>query len=86
MELIKDFAYYKKKKLKSKPFLRILNMLGMVSWKKDEYGDAIQYLRLCHPLSWVWLFVVLIVSVFSQGIPSTIKELKYVFKEETVIW
>ena len=86
MEVLKDFNYYKKKKLKSKLALRVMNTIGMVAWKQDQYGDAKQHLRLIHPVSWVWFALVIVYSIFAQGIPSTISDLKYVFKEETVLW
>jgi hypothetical protein len=37
-----------------------------------------------HPLSWVWLLIMIVFSIFAQGIPDTISDAKDVWKRETV--
>lgn len=73
----------KAKKLNRKPVLWVFNAIGMVAWR-EEYGLAEQKLRLLHPLSWVWLAIVCVYGIFSQGIPETVKDIRYNLKHETV--
>ena len=74
----------KRRKLKLQPTLRIMNTIGMIAWRNDGYGEAEQRLRLIHPLSWLWIVIMLLVSLFSQGVPDTLKDLKYNLENETV--
>jgi len=78
------FEEYKRRKLKRMLGLRIMNALGMVAWREDAYNDAEQRLRLLHPLSWPWIAILALYSIFAQGVPDTLKELKYAIKNETV--
>ena len=82
----KSFKDYKAEKLKRMLGLRIMNMLGMVAWREDTYGDAKQYLRLLHPLTWIWIILATIFGILAQGIPSTIDDLRATWKEDTLIW
>ena len=78
------FEETKARKLHRKPVLRVFNAIGMVAWV-DEYGEAAQRLRLIHPLSWVWLVVMASYGIVAQGIPETVKDLRYCLKHETVL-
>jgi hypothetical protein len=78
------FEETKQSKLKRLLGLRIMNALGMVAWREDAYNDAEQRLRLLHPLSWPWIAILALYSIFAQGVPDTLKELKYAIKNETV--
>lgn len=71
-------------KLKRKPVLRIFSILGMVAWRDDNYGGAKQMLRLTHPLTWVWVAIMVVYGVLGQGIPETIKDIKLTMKLDTV--
>ena len=86
MTVYKSFEDYKAEKLKRMLGLRIMNMLGMVAWREDTYGDAKQYLRLLHPLTWIWIILATIFGILAQGIPSTIDDLRATWKEDTLIW
>jgi len=66
--------------------LRIMNALGMVAWRRDEYHDAEQKIRLLHPLSWVWTLAVFLFGFVMCGVPDTIRELWASFKHDTVWW
>ena len=66
--------------------LRVINMLGMVHWEEDEYHCANQKLRLLHPLSGPWALAIILVAVFSHGVPAIVVELKSSFREECVWW
>jgi hypothetical protein len=78
------FEEKKRRKLKRLPGLRIINALGMVAWRDYGYGDAQQRLRLLHPLSWPWIAILVLYSIFAQGVPDTLKDLKSTLKNETV--
>lgn len=78
-----DFQKSKQGKLKVLPWLRIMHYIGMIGWRADKYGEAIQHLRLLHPLSWIYILLITITSVLMQGVPETIRELKQL---ETVWW
>jgi hypothetical protein len=78
-----DFQESKQGKLNRLPWLRIMHYIGMIGWREDKYGEAIQHIRLLHPLSWIYALLITIVSVLMQGVPETIRELKQL---ETVWW
>jgi hypothetical protein len=78
------FKETKQRKLKRMLGLRIMNMIGMISWRDDEYGEAKQFIRLVHPLSWAWIVAVMIYGVLAQGIPDTIDDIKHSIKYDTV--
>ena len=73
-------------KLKRLVGLRIMNAIGMIAWHQDSYGGATQMLRLVHPVSWVWISALVLYSVVIQGVPDTVRDLKYIFSKETVWW
>jgi len=76
----------KASKLKRLVGLRIMNAIGMIAWRQDSYGGATQMLRLVHPVSWVWIVTLVLYSVVMQGVPETVRDLKYTFSKETVWW
>jgi hypothetical protein len=80
-----NFEQDRADKLKRLHILRIFNAIGMVAWKETQYG-AEQKLRMLHPLSWFWLVIMVIFSIFAQGIPDTISDLKDTWKRELVWW
>ena len=80
------FEQDKAAKLKRKRGLRIANALGMVAWREDRYNCAQQKLRMLHPLSWLWVFILTVVSIFGQGIPDTYRDLKRALVDECVWW
>ncbi len=80
------FEQSKDKKLKRLLGLRVMNAIGMIAWRNDSYGEAAQYLRLVHPLSWVWILIMIIYSVLAQGIPATIGDIAYTVQKESVWW
>jgi hypothetical protein len=73
----------KQYKLDHLPLLRLMHYMGMIGWREDKYGEAIQHLRLLHPLSWIYALLLTILSIYVQGIPETIRELKQI---KTVWW
>lgn len=78
------FEETKRRKLQRMIVLRIMNALGMVAWHDDGYGEAKQYLRLIHPLAWVWILIAAIYGIFAQGVPETIKDIRDSIKYDTV--
>lgn len=64
--------------------LRVINAIGMVNWKTNYYNDAIPMIRLLHPVTWVWLIVIIIIATFLDGFPRTIKSAREFIREETV--
>lgn len=82
----KDFATVKREKLARLPLLRVASALGMVAWRPDSYEIAKQHLRMLHPLSWIWLCVMLIYAVLAQGIPRTISDFRELMVKEMVLW
>ena len=66
------------------PLLRVMNTIGMCTWKETEYNYAEQNLRLLHPITWLFIVVAFFVGAFMQGVPDTIKDLKNVIKEDMV--
>jgi hypothetical protein len=86
MTELKSFEHYKAAKLKRMKSLRLMNAVGMVAWRKDADGDAKQHLRLLHPLTWIWIILVVLFSIVMQGIPSTIDDFCSTWKEDTLIW
>lgn len=78
------FKEAKARKLKRMIVLRIFNALGMVAWREDSYGDAVQYLRMIHPLTWVWIVVMTLVGIFAQGIPDTYSDMRHIWRRELV--
>jgi hypothetical protein len=66
--------------------LRIMNMLGMIAWREDSYHCANQKLRLLHPLVWLYLIVMLPLFVILHGVVEVSKEIKSLFRDETVWW
>ena len=65
--------------------LRILNVLGMIAWREDRYGCAEQKLRMLHPLSWLWVSVMLLVGVVLHGAIAICGEAKNL-RNEMVWW
>jgi hypothetical protein len=80
------FAEDKADKLKRLAGLRIANALGVIAWREDRYGCAQQLLRLLHPLSWIYLMLVIQYSVVAYGVIEVSKELKNLWRDETVWW
>lgn len=80
------FEQSKDKKLKRLIGLRVMNAIGMIAWRNDSYGEAAQYLRLVHPVTWVWMLIMILYSVLAQGIPSTIADIAYTVQKESVWW
>jgi hypothetical protein len=78
------FEETKSHKLQRMTGLRIMNALGMVAWRSDEYGEAIQKLRLLHPLTWTWVLLMVVYGTFAQGVPETIEDVLYSLKYDTV--
>lgn len=72
-------------KLKRILGLRIINALGMVAWREDQWGCAQQKLRILHPLSWPWILVLVIAAVVMHGVVEVAKEIKRL-PEELVWW
>ena len=83
---VRMFKAEKARKLKRLPGLRVMNALGMVAWRETEYSYAQQYVRLLHPLSWVWIVLATLSAVITYGVPKTVSEMKSVLKSETVLW
>jgi hypothetical protein len=81
-----SFEKDKRDKLRRMIFLRIFNAIGMVAWRPDGYGGAKQYMRMIHPLNWIWLFVAIVYAVFMQGVPSTISDFRGMMRNEMVLW
>lgn len=65
--------------------LRIMNATGMIAWRKDEFGDARQKLRMLHPLSWPWMITLVLLAVVMHGVVEVAKEIKRL-PEEMVWW
>jgi hypothetical protein len=78
------FHQTKKDKMDRMPLLRVFNLLGIISWVEDRWGEADQKIRLVHPLSWIWIIVVFLYGVVASGVPSAIEDIKTCLKEETV--
>lgn len=72
-------------KLKRILGLRIINALGMIAWREDQWGCAEQKLRMLHPLSWVWMFALVLLAVVMHGVVEVAKEIKRL-PEEMVWW
>ena len=73
-------------KLKRSILLRFMNMIGMISWHKDRYEQSVQKIRLLHPVSWVWIALVLLFGILAYGFLETKREIKSLFRDETVYW
>lgn len=80
------FDQDKKAKLQRMPVLRILTYLGMIAWRKDIRGEAQQYLRFMHPLSWPYLAVGCILAIILLGVPNGVRELNYLIRNDVVWW
>lgn len=78
------FEETKRRKLHRMLGLRIMNALGMVAWRADEYGEAKQHLRLLHPLTGIWVLLTVVYGTFAQGVPATIEDIRYSLKHDTV--
>lgn len=74
----------KQRKLKRLLGLRIANAIGMVAWRDDSYGEAKQMLRLIHPLTWVWIVIMVIYGTVSQGVPATVRDIRYSLQHDCV--
>jgi hypothetical protein len=74
----------KQRKLKRLLGLRIANVLGTVAWRDDSYSEAKQLLRLIHPLTWVWIVIMVIYGTVMQGVPATVRDIRYSLKYDTV--
>jgi hypothetical protein len=80
------FEADKRRKLDRMLGLWILNALGMVAWRRSAYGEAEQKIRLLHPLSWVWTVAMFLGGFVLYGVPGTVRDLSYSFKNDTVWW
>ena len=80
------FETSKRRKLKRMPGLRIMNAFCMVAWRRDAYGEAQQKIRLLHPFSWVWTVLLFLFCFVAYGVPETVSNLIYSFKNDTVWW
>lgn len=78
------FEETKRRKLQRMTGLRIMNALGMITWRADEYGEANQRLRLLHPITWLWVVVAFVYGILAQGVPETIRDVRYSLKHDTV--
>ena len=78
------FRESKRDKLHRLPVLRIMNALGMVAWRKDQNGEADQKLRLVHPFVWIWVSLMVVLGSVMQGIPETLRDIRYSIKHDTV--
>jgi hypothetical protein len=78
------FEEMKQRKLHRMLGLRIMNVLGMVAWRKCEYEVAAQKLRLIHPLTWVWFALMVIYGILAQGVPDTYSDVKDIWAHELV--
>jgi hypothetical protein len=78
------FEENKRNKLKRMVGLRIMNALGMVAWRKDQNGEANQKLRLVHPFVWIWVSLMIVLGSVMQGIPETLRDIRYSIKHDTV--
>lgn len=76
----------KQRKLKRLVGLRIMNALGMVKFKEDKYGGAKQHLRRLHPLTWLWIILLLLFEVLLYGYNLIRTDFKQTWKEDTVWW
>lgn len=65
--------------------LRLMHYAGAVHWK-DVNGYAQQHLRLLHPFAWLYLVPMVVLYIFDQGIPRTIKEIKTFLQDESIWW
>lgn len=72
-------------KLKRLVGLRIMNALGMVAWREDSYGYAVQKIRMLHPFSWPWVIASVLIAVVMHGVIEVAKEIKRL-PEEMVWW
>lgn len=80
------FTEDKATKLKQIPPLRIMNALGMIAWHKDSYGCAIQKIRMLHPVSWLWVAVLILAAVVMHGLLEVAQELKTFWRVDCVWW
>ena len=80
------YEEHKKRKLQRLWVLRLFYYLGMVAWRKTEYGEAKQHLRRLHPFTWVWFVSTYFVVSLAYGFIETTKDLKSIWVEETVWW
>jgi hypothetical protein len=78
------FEEMKRRKLKRMLGLRIMNVLGMIAWRKCEYEIAQQKLRLIHPLTWVWIVAMFVYGLLAQGIPETLSDISHSLKYDCV--
>jgi hypothetical protein len=78
------FELAKADKLKRMPMLRIMNAIGMIAWRGDEYGCATQKLRLVHPLTWIWILAMFVYGIVMQGVPETVSDIRDSLKKDTV--
>ena len=79
-----DFQDTKRRKLNRMRGLRIMNALGMIAWRGDEYGCATQKLRLVHPFTLVWILAMLVYGIIMQGVPETVSDIADSLKHDTV--
>ena len=80
------FEQDKADKLNRLPGLRIMDALGMVAWRKDEYGFAYQKLRMLHPLSWIWAAAMILLALVMHGAIRVVKELKTLWQDDCAWW
>lgn len=79
-----NFEQDRAAKLKRMRGLRIMNSIGMVAWRGDEYGCATQKLRLVHPLTWIWILAMFVYGIVMQGVPETVSDIRDSLKKDTV--
>lgn len=68
------------------PVLRFMNVIGMIAWREDRYGGAKQWLRMLHPLSWVWLIVMVLFASVMHGVVEVWEEVKTLWRDKCVWW
>lgn len=79
-----NFEQDRAAKLKRMHGLRIMNSIGMIAWRGDEYECATQKLRLVHPLTWIWILAMFVYGIVMQGVPETVSDVRHSLKHDTV--
>ena len=81
-----NFEQDKAERLKRKAGLRLFYYLGAVTFRKDKYDMASIKLRLLHPVTWIYIPVMVLYSILIQGIPATWDDIKYFWKSDSIWW